>query len=67
VLHPNGGLSHPPFKYTTKLGYGKDKGEANTIPTLKRTTDTHGIIKRDDDTIIVDNGNKQWITFHDGT
>lgn len=67
VLHPNGGLTYPPFKYTTKMGYGKEKGQSTNVPTLQRTTETHNVIKRDDDTVIVHNGQKEWITFHDGT
>lgn len=66
MQHPNGGLSHPPFEYTTTLGYGQKQGKMEQIPTLKRTTNTHGVIKRDDDTVIVEKGDKKWITFHDG-
>lgn len=37
------------------------------MPTLHRTTDTHSLIKRDDETLIVENNGKKWVRFGDGT
>ena len=55
ILHPNGGVTSATYSYVNPEGLGIVL--PNTLietPTLKRTTPTHTIVKRNDDTVIID-------------
>ena len=69
MLHPTGGISHPPNEYVNSYGKGLKDSELKEVPTLKRKTeDGKEVIKRDDGTVIVkESKNKKLIKFPDST
>lgn len=72
ILHPTGGITYNHDTYINEMGRGLKNGHLYTLPTLKRKTQNGEIIKRDDNTVIVNKVNKEeleskWIQFYDGT
>lgn len=68
ILHPTGGISVP-NSYINERGFGLKNNIIHSVPTLLRRQEEEGftIIKRDDNTVTVEEESKKWIRFEDGT
>lgn len=70
ILHPTGGITYSSDTYINEMGYGLKNGHLYAAPTLKRTANNGQIIKRDDNTVIVNkigDDSSRWIKFYEGT
>lgn len=72
ILHPDGAITHSADTYTTPSGRGLKHGQPFTCPTLQRRVEGGEIIKRDDNTVIVNSVeggelSEKWVRFFDGT
>jgi hypothetical protein len=53
ILHPTGGITYKQNTYINESGYGLNEGCLYSSPALKRKVSNGEIIKRDDNTVIV--------------